>query len=416
MQSRTLNAALMFERHGYEVDVFLYRVQEVYANVEQTNSVHIYRFLDYDSSSTETVNFMKVANIKNIIIRYPLLYCMMRYIKQSLNNAAEIIKRLTAGSDEFYLLPRWLFDSTYDIVKKYHYKCFIGIEKMGLIWAGIMASQMNVPFMYYSSELYITDHPLYSGVKFKYLRKVEQKYHQKSIATIIQDPERAEVLLRANNVSNTELLYVPTSILGEPVKVKTDYLRKRFSIPADKTIILYFGAIRSGKAGRFCLEIAQASQNFPEDWIIVMHGPGPVSDPSYIEAIRMFDANKRIIISLDLVPQDQIWQLIASADIGLVFYPSSPLNNYLTGLASEKMALYLQAGLPVVAFNYPSFTRIIDHYRCGICISGFHELKSAIETILSRYDEFRQNAWQCYLENYEFSRQFQKVIERISQL
>jgi glycosyltransferase involved in cell wall biosynthesis len=404
-----LNAASMLFGHGYEVDLFLWHTPQNLVTISPADTVHVHNFSDdYPLKGADGAD-----HLRKRLKKYPLIRQSGRALARRAYDMIEVAKRFVAGRDEFYLLPKSVFDSTLSVSKGHCYKCLIGIEKMGLIWAGFIADRMNLPLLYWSMELYTNHHPQYPGVRFEYLRKAERKYHRKSLATVIQDRERAEVLLRENRIGDTELLLVPTSILGEPVGVKADYLHKKFSIPPDKRIALYFGEI---KPGRFCLEIAQAAQTFPEEWLVVMHGPVSHSALRYVDTLKRVDVGRKVVFSLDLLPPDRIWEVIASADIGLVFYSSEPPNQYLTGLASEKTGLYLQSGLPIVAFGYPSFKRVIEQGRCGVCISGFHELGRAIDTILSRYYEFRQDAWHCYLESYEFSRQFRKVIERINQL
>ena len=402
-------AASMLADHGYDVDLFLWRTPQDLVALRPMDMVHVHSFSDDEHHSTRGE---VPGALRKTLRTYPPLRRSRMMVHRG-REMIEVAKRLVAGRDEFYLLPKSVFESTLSISNGRRYKCLIGIEKMGLIWAGFVADRMKTPLLYWSKELYINHHPKYRGAKFAYLRKAERTYHRRSLATIIQDRERAKVLLRENRIRSTEVLYVPTPVRGEPVSTKTDYFQKKFSVSRDKRLMLYFGDITPK---RFCLEIAQAAQSFPEEWLVVMHGPVSHSDVAYIDAVKKVDVGGRVLFSLDLLPADRMWEVIASADIGLVFYPSQPTNLYMTGLASEKTGLYLQGGLPVVAFNYPSFEQTIAQGGCGVCISGFHELRQAIATILSRYGEFRQNAWRCYVQSYEFSRQFQKVIERISRL
>jgi glycosyltransferase involved in cell wall biosynthesis len=410
LSSDPLYAASMLVNHGYEVDLFLWHTPQDLTMLRPVDTVHVHNFSN-DDHPLRRIHAAEFWGKR--FKKYPLIRRAGRALARRAYDIIEIATRLVAGRDEFYLLPKSVFDSTLSVSKGRCYRCLIGMEKMGLVWAGFIADRMKVPLLYWSKELYTNHHPQYPGLRFAYLRKAERKYHRRSFATIIQDHDRAEVLLRENQIGNTGLLFVPTAVLGEPVSVKSDYLHKKFSISPDKRIILYFGDI---KPERFCLEIAQAAQSFPEEWLVVMHGPVSHSALWYVETLKRVDVGRRVVLSLDLLPPDRIWEVIASADIGLAFYPKEPPNQYLTGLASEKTGLYLQSGLPVVAFDYPSFKRTIDEAGCGMCISGFHELSHAIVTILSRYDAFRQNAWHCYIESYEFSRQFRKVIERINLL
>jgi glycosyltransferase involved in cell wall biosynthesis len=92
------------------------------------------------------------------------------------------------------------------------------------------------------------------------------------------------------------------------------------------------------------------------------------------------------------------------------------MNDLLTGLSSEKMALYMQSGLPVIAFDYPSFKNIVDSCKCGVCIPDFTKFNEAINTILSNYSYYHNNAIECFKLYYDFEKNFQKVIDYIPKL
>jgi len=194
----------------------------------------------------------------------------------------------------------------------------------------------------------------------------------------------------------------------EPLK-SSSFFQKKFKIPADQVIILHFGHI---VGIRFSLELANVAQEFHTDWRLVLHGrdEGPI-----VEQIKKIDADNRVIISRDLVPEEKIHELISSAHIGLVLYPSFDLNHRLTAFSSEKIALKLRAGLPIIAFNYPGY-EIFEEKRCGVLIHSLDEIPFAIEKILASYTEFSHNARQCFLEHYEHSRNFENVIQFINRM
>jgi glycosyltransferase involved in cell wall biosynthesis len=308
------------------------------------------------------------------------------------------------------LIPENLIQASLDIISNQAYQCFIGIERMGLIWAGKINERLRIPVIYYSLELFTTDSPYFSGARFMLSKELERKYHRLAVATIIQDEERARVLFTDNQIDKTELLLVPVSVLGGPNKISSSYLRDNYSIAHHAKIILVFGEIWDFT---ICTELVTTVQDFPDDWVLVMHHSG---SPQYLKVIENLDLNKRIIPSLQYVPPEQIQNLISSADIGLALYGKKSINEYLTGSASEKLALYLQSGLPVITMDYPSFKNIIERFHCGICISSLQQLKKALETIISSINEYRESAFDCFSEHYEFKKQFLKVIDFIESL
>lgn len=379
------NSALLLAEHGYEVDIFTYRAQDEELVTFDTEHIHIYD-LGEGINANRSKFLSKLVNLSNIL------------------------RTAFSGRWEYMVIPGNVIKKARTVVRAKRYTCFIGIQANGLILAGLVGKEFKVPVLYHSLELYLSDHPSFSGTGARILKNLERKYHQSSMATIIQDEERARLLYNDNQVVNQETYYVPVSLLGGPVKSKTNWLHHNLGIPTDKKIILQFGRIH---AHRLSPEVVREAQGFPDEWVVVMHGP---ANEKEIAELQQYNTKRKVIFSTRLMPIDDVPYLVASADIGLVFYLGDHANTYLTGFSSEKLAYYLKCGLPVITNDFPSFKRIIDKQGCGVCISGPHELLPAITTILSSYDSFRENAFRCYEEHYEFSKHFAKVIERIDML
>jgi hypothetical protein len=179
------------------------------------------------------------------------------------------------------------------------YRCLIGVEKQGLIWAGLVARRLRVPFFYHSLELYTDDGDYWrviTGDRFIYncLRLGERLHHRNAVATIIQDRERAQVLFKDTGLEMSRALihYVPVSTLGGPYKQPSQYLHESLGIPCGRKVILYFGHIWEG---RYVLELAQAAQLLPDDWVLVMHGP---TSETTIANIRALDRRQKVLLSL----------------------------------------------------------------------------------------------------------------------
>ncbi len=408
LQSHTVNSALMLTRAGYSVDLFLYNVDKSYTGdqLSDIRNIQIHSFSDIANGPgkvSATSRF--VTAIRSNI---PVLHRVLRTLWKIANNTHEeylIWRKLEDG-----LIPSSVLKETIRLMDGKQYKALIGIEKRGLVWAGQVSGQLKIPYLYHSLDLYTRDHREYMNTnQAKRLKMAEEYYHKGSSATIIQDQRRAEVLFEENKVHEKNLLYVPISSLGQTHRERSDYLQKKFHIRKHKILILQFGLIVEN---RLSLELTKLAQRFPEDWLLVFHGVGP---QSVIKRIQETDKKQRILLSLDLVPMIKLQELIASAHIGLVLYQKSPLNDYLTAFSSEKLALQLQCGLPVIAFNYPGY-EILEKSGCGVLIKTLQELPQAVEQIMSSYDTFRTNAFKCFSEHYEFSKNYQKVIDFLNNL
>lgn len=389
LQSQTVNCAIMLAEAGYMVDLFLYETLVYYELNQLSKSpkvqVHIFSRSDKDEGNASPTLKTRVSVLKK---------------------ASEFIAFIRGREDN--LLPDWILLKAQELMEGNNYSYLIGIEKKGLIWAGLIGEQLGIPYVYYSLELYTRDHPVSKQSRHAIeIKLAEEGYHRKSFATIVQDPERAQVLLKDNGIKSCRLFYVPVSLLGGPYRNRSLLLQERFGFHRDQIVILQLGQICEERSS---IELAKVAQGFPKNWVLVLHGYGPDSD---IRKIQEIDVHGRVFLSLDMVPSDQIQDLVASAHIGLVFYSPFTMNDFLTAFSSEKIALYLQCGAPIIAFDYPGYKRLIDQHRCGVVIKTLQEFPGAIKQILSSYGDFKSQSYECFMNFYDFSKNFQKVIDGI---
>lgn len=293
-------------------------------------------------------------------------------------------------------------------IKKYEYDAFIGVEKVGLIWAGMIVENLNIPipYFYHSLELYTSDHFHFN--KHELLHQYEKKYHKRVTATIIQDEFRKKVLLNDNEVSlGSKVIYVPVSVVPKlKSKRSKHYFQEKFQVPEKKVIILLWSNITKE---RFCEEIVMEAQNFPENFQVIIHGPS--YGHTFLNHLKELDIKKRVVFSTELVAYQDIEKVIDSADIGLAFYKEIPINDQLTVLSSEKIARYLEAGKPIVSFSYENYRKVMDENLFGEYIDNLAELKEALIKIVQDYEEYSKGAQRTFYKFYDFSDQYQKVID-----
>jgi len=375
LQTQTINLVVKLAESDYFVDLFIKNCHYDFIDLDQlknNKNVSVYDF-SFDGGHTN-----KRGIIKRIIHR--IIHLGYLFLDR------------TISKDDFI--------KSVNIIKNNHYKCFIGVEKKGLIWAGKVSTIQEVPYLYYNLELYIEDHPAFrNSSKFDKLRIKEKIYHKNAKATIIQDEMRGDVLFKSNNIEKTDIVYIPVSLLGKVNKKKVVYLHDKFGISHDKKLMLYFGMISEN---RFSFKLAEKLNYLNCDCIMVFHGNGTKHD---INRLKKKYGNK-LIISLELVSPQRIKLIIASASIGFAFYKNNYANDRLTAFSSEKIALYLQSGVPIIAFDNDNYRKLMEIHHCGELIYSFDELPYAIEKILKNYEYYRKNAFLAYDEFYNFEKQF----------
>jgi glycosyltransferase involved in cell wall biosynthesis len=199
------------------------------------------------------------------------------------------------------------------------------------------------------------------------------------------------------------LLFLPVSLPEEENRNKSSWLYDHCAIARDKKIILYYGMINKD---RRCFELAELSAHLRDDCIMVLHGFGPNEE---IEPLQDKVKYGNLILSLALAAHHEVKDLISSATIGLVIYGNNCNNDKLTAFSSEKIALFLQSGIPIIAFDMGNYRELMDSYRCGELISNINELPKAVEKILKDFDEYREEAFAAYGALYRYEKYFETI-------
>lgn len=404
-----VNSAIMFAQSGYQVDLFLCYVPDSHLVTFRDERICVHDLGNVPQTSVQFIS--KVGHFVKVVLRAIIPAKGRAKLRKLLKRRrSHEMASSCPGESEFGFIPETALDAAAEVISDNDYQCFFGIEQRGLIFAGWLGAQFNVPVVYYSLELYLSNYPHWTGDRFPLLKHLERKYHAAAIATIIQDEERGRLLLADNGITQSRMFYVPVAMLGEPIQSRGRYFHNRFGLPNSERIILQLGNIHEHRQSQ---QIAKAAQTLPNGWTLVMHG---LIKPDMAEEISKLDVHSKIRLSRDLVDMHDLPELVSSADIGLVFYTDDNLNNYHTGLASDKMARHMQCGTPVITIDFPSFRRIVDKYKCGICVSDPQEMPHALRQIEADYESYRAGAFRCFADNYEFSRHFRSVVEFVSQL
>lgn len=409
LHSSVVFSAQILSARGYDVKIFLYRIDESLpiAAMEGLTNVSVYSF----EPRTSTLS----TQVKRDILFQKSILCIQKKIINALipiQRLARYLKQISLlyTAPEVGLIPSTIRKQTLSILGQDHYAMLIGVEKGGLAWAGSIAKEHDVPLIYSSLELYTRDHWFCQSIWNKRLKATEEKYHRLSVATIVQDKARGDILYRDNQVkANVKAIYFPVSRMGDARYQASDWLQTHLGIVNGELIILAHGMI---SIGRLSLAIAEEAQSFEPNWKLVLHGWG---SETVIDSIRLLDSKQQVRLSLELVDISKEQEIVSSAHIGLVLYGNECINDRLTGFSSEKLSLYLQCGVPVIAFDYPTY----EHIRtegCGVLVKSISEIKGAIETIVSDYDSYRANAFSVFNKYYRFETNFEKVLEVIDRL
>jgi glycosyltransferase involved in cell wall biosynthesis len=344
-----------------------------------------------------------------VLVRYP----NVRVIELRRNLAQKIIGRVIRISRKAlnlpYRIPKRMPGLVSCILKRvgsYNYDHLIGIEKNGLIWAGMLSEKLNIPFLYYSLELFIDGHPeVASYSNSDEIRQEEKKYHSRATGTIIQDKLRAKVLFESNGVQEKNAIYIPVSIIGKKIEEKGHFLHERLGIAYSKKIILYIGQVRKKRGVN---ELLKCVDQLDEDFVMVFHGP-------FLPDISIENTyGGRVYFSKEMVSNEDIPKIVSSAYIGIAFYGDANINDKLTAFSSEKIAYYMQSGIPIIAHRNESYELLMKQQHCGELIEHIDQLPAAVRKMDADYAIYRKNAFAAFEKYYSFEVNMRGLVEYLS--
>jgi len=409
LHSSTVYSAQVLADSGYRVEVFLFTVDDSIpmSALNDAEGIFVHRIeAGKNFPRSAGGSSLPVPQLRRIFsaLRHRAMMPLWSYVL------------LLLKSDKG-LIPKDVLDQTIRAMDGQRYTAYIGIEKGGLIWAGAIARRRPTALIYSNLELYTRNVSaqvaialVRSTMWIRRMKAAEEMNHARCWATIVQDPIRGNVLLDDNRITrSTRMLYVPTSRMGRPVSWKSRCWRRQLGIEEDKIVIVSHGMIAEV---RFCVELAELAQAFPDSWLLVFHGFG---ERSIIHRISNIDTKQHVRLSLDLVDLAKEPEVMRSADISLVLYQNETQNDCLTGFSSEKLALSLQCGVPIIAFNYPSYEHIRDE-GCGILVDDLSEIPRAASKILADYANYSSRAYRAFEKYYRFETNFQKVLAALNEL
>ena len=326
---------------------------------------------------------------------------------------------------------RRLSTSVMELGRQERYLCLFGVDAEGLIAATWAGRQLHVPVVYHSLEMELVAGELrvflqslrqrnsalpvllrrFAKNRLSALLKkpLERWAHRRAVFTVALDDVRAAALLADNELPDAEVLILPTAPRALRREPDRQYLRRKYNLPADRTLLLQIGAISDVARS---LELAQAARSWPATWTLILHGFA--FDPHYLLQLREVADGHRVIVSTDLVPYADLDDLVASADIGLTLYRGIDLN-YIH-MASGKLLEYLKCGLPVIATDLPNLRRILHDHQCGICVPDETGVLTAAGRILENPQAWADAARRCFRDRYDFASHFAHVLARIARL
>lgn len=162
--------------------------------------------------------------------------------------------------------------------------------------------------------------------------------------------------------------------------IKPFDFRQHFGLGQDVKILLYQGVILQGRG----IQIIFDALNKLKNCVFVILGDGEYREFYQNLAKEKGLSNK--VYFMGRFEQSELLQYTAGADIGLTIIENLSLSYYYA--LPNKMFEYIQAGIPVLASNFPQMKEIIDDYKIGFYVEpdNLDDIVSTLNNLMNDTD------------------------------
>jgi glycosyltransferase involved in cell wall biosynthesis len=182
-------------------------------------------------------------------------------------------------------------------------------------------------------------------------------------AMIVPEIHRARIYREEYGARELPLVIPNVPMYRAPVAstLLRDFLRAQgCEVPR---ILLYQGLFDEGR----CLHhIVSAMADAPDDVALVLMGRGYEEYTRRLMELRAALHLERRVFVHPAVPYDTLHAFSCSADAGILLYRNDSRNNYYC--APNKIYEYFQAGLPVIASDFPGLKALVVAGNAGVCV------------------------------------------------
>lgn len=214
---------------------------------------------------------------------------------------------------------------------------------------------------------------------------------------------RADAVITVNEFAAGELsrryrINLPIVVRNCPPLARQDVeecnnsLRERLDLDGIVPIVIHVGIFNKSRGS----ETLVSAVPFMNDGVIVFLGWSN-EETELKELVRCRGLDDRVFFAPPVAP-GQVVTHISSAQVGVVLFRNFSLNHYYA--TPNKLWEYMNAGLPVVASNFPVLKAIVEDYHLGCTCNPEdpQDIANAINYILSdksRYEGMKKNAMEA---------------------
>lgn len=285
----------------------------------------------------------------------------------------------------------------------------IAHDLIALLPAYFPSRLISARVIYNAHELW-TERQDASTPMLRLWRRLDRFFCKRVDRIIAPESNRANIYLHEYGASEMPIVVrnIPPRHATPEASIEWEGLLHR-SLPRNYAIVLYQGLIHESR----CLsEVIHAMAKTDRFAVLVLIGSGEEAyRRSLHESIRQLVLEDRVFI-LAPVSSAQLRPITASAAIGILLYKNDGRNNYFC--APNKLYEYMQAGLPMIASDFPGLSEVIEKNEIGVCVdpSNVSSITNAIDRLLqetSERVEMKRRALELAESSYTWESEFKKL-------
>lgn len=254
----------------------------------------------------------------------------------------------------------------------------------------------------WSHDIITKDLPMRSSLFVSLFMKKCAKELDTRGKVIIQSRERLELLINSLDVENSidhfNYYYMPVflnKIIMEH-RVISSEIRPR---------LLQCGGVG---AYRYSDDLLEHYQKNSERYRLYLHGM------IFYEVKEMLKSCiKQPMVSSVFINPDHLHQIVDYCDIGFIGYRQLDLNFRYIAKASGQLVDFLRVGIPVIVLGDNDLGLFVSQLGVGIKVKNIDELNEAIRVVVSNYQKFSKNCFDCFNDIFDADKYVPEVIDWI---
>ena len=292
-----------------------------------------------------------------------------------------------------------------------------GVDR-GIIEASVVSQALKVPYGLISYEIYSVEE---TNKEFK---EPEILACRGISFAVCQDRVRSSLLSRENHIPLDIIIDIPVAGRGfRPTSRKTYKIHDSLSLSHDTKIALYMGSITY--AWSMIGDLLKTIPDWPSDWVLLLHHRyGPQASEELFQQFPFLRNSDKVFLSpFQHLDFNELPQILQDVDLGLAFYLpqhddfTAGNNLKYIGMASGKIATYLQHGLPIMVNEIGLWSDVVRDFEIGCVIKSAHEIPNVLKNLTSAVlGEYRSNIRRFYETSFDLNLTVQPLLRHINDL